>query len=179
MPRPPADDEAQADDEARAFGEAMRGTRPLDDGPRRVSGSPRPATARRPAESPSTVALLRVETQGDAISGRAPDVSAALLRALRKGEHRPEARLDLHGLTRDEALRAAETFVQRSRGERHRTVLIIHGRGNGSEAGEPVLRPALQAWLGSAAAARAGVMAFAPAPPRAGGTGATLILLRR
>jgi DNA-nicking Smr family endonuclease len=42
-----------------------------------------------------------------------------------------------------------------------------------------VLRPALHAWLGGAAATRAGVMAFAPAPARWGGSGATLILLRR
>ncbi|MES1165202.1 MAG: Smr/MutS family protein [Verrucomicrobiota bacterium] len=42
-----------------------------------------------------------------------------------------------------------------------------------------MLRPALHAWLGGAAATRAGVMAFAPAPPRWGGAGATLILLRR
>lgn len=192
MPRSPSDDEARADeearadDEARAFGEAMRGTRPLDDGPRRVSGSlrpasglPRPARGRRAAEPPSTVAPLVVETQGEAVSGRAPDVSAALLRALRRGEHRPEARLNLHGLTRTEALRAAEELVQRSRSEGRRVVLVIHGRGHGSEGGEAVLRPALQAWLGTAAAARAGVMAFAPAPSRDGGTGATVILVRR
>jgi DNA-nicking Smr family endonuclease len=179
MPKSPSDDDARADDEARAFGEAMRGARPLDHGPRRVTGSPRPASARRVVEPPSDVAPLVIETVGDAVSGRASDVSAALLRALRRGEHRPEARLDLHGLTRDEALRAAEQLVQRSRGEGRRVMLVIHGRGHGSEGGEAVLRPALQAWLGTAAAARAGVMAFAPAPPRDGGTGATLILVRR
>ena len=120
-----------------------------------------------------------VERVGDAVAGRAADVSAEVLRALRRGDHRPEARLDLHGQTREEALRAVERFVLRSRAEGHRAVLVIHGRGQNSEAGEPVLRPALQEWLASAAAARAGVMAFAPAPPRAGGTGATVVLLRR
>jgi DNA-nicking Smr family endonuclease len=115
----------------------------------------------------------------DGASGRAPDVSVTLLRALRRGEPRPEARLDLHGRKRDEALRAAEAFVQRARGEGRRAVLVIHGRGNGSDGGEAVLRPALLGWLGSAAAARAGVMAFAPPPARDGGVGATLILLRR
>jgi DNA-nicking Smr family endonuclease len=106
-------------------------------------------------------------------------VSVEVLRALRRGEHRPQARLDLHGQTREEALRAAERFVLRSRADGLRVVLVIHGRGQNSEAGEPVLRPALQEWLANAAAARAGVMAFAPAPARAGGTGATLVLLRR
>jgi DNA-nicking Smr family endonuclease len=179
MPRSPSDDEAPAgDDEARAFGEAMRGARPLDDGPRRVNGAPQPAGRRR-AAAPMANAAPPMETGDDGLSGRAPDVSVALLRALRRGEPRPQARLDLHGRKRDEALRATETFVQRARGEGRRAVLVIHGRGNGSEAGAPVLRPALQAWLGSAAAARAGVMAFAPATARDGGAGATLILLRR
>ncbi|HLK88608.1 MAG TPA: Smr/MutS family protein [Polyangia bacterium] len=116
---------------------------------------------------------------GDAAAGRARDVSATVLRALRKGEPAPGARLDLHGRKRDEALRAVESFLSRARGEGHRAVLVIHGRGQNSEDGAPVLRPALAAWLAGAAAARVGVMAFAPAPPRSGGTGATLILLRR
>jgi DNA-nicking Smr family endonuclease len=172
MPRSP-------DDEARAFGEAMRGVHPLDDGPRRVNGPARPTGVRRAVDRPPSAALPAIETADDGASGRAPDVSAALLRALRKGEPRPEARLDLHGRKRDEALRAAEAFLQCARGEGRRAVLVIHGRGNGSAAGEPVLRPALHAWLGTAAAARAGAMAFASAPPRDGGSGATLILLRR
>jgi DNA-nicking Smr family endonuclease len=106
-------------------------------------------------------------------------VSAEMLRGLRRGDHRPEARLDLHGQTRDESLRAVERFLLRARADGHRTVLVIHGRGQNSEAGESVLRPALHEWLASAASARAGVMAFATASPRAGGTGATVVLLRR
>jgi DNA-nicking Smr family endonuclease len=180
MPKspPPRDD-----DEARAFEEAMRGARRIEGGARRVTGSPavgraspkaRAVPAARGAGPP-----FAVERVGDAVAGRAADVSAEVRRALRRGDHRPEARLDLHGQTREEALRAVERFVLRSRAEGHRAVLVIHGRGQNSEAGEPVLRPALQEWLASAAAARAGVMAFAPAPPRAGGTGATVVLLRR
>ena len=180
MPKspPPRDD-----DEARAFEEAMRGARRIEGGARRVTGSPSAAGA-----SPKSRAVpaprgnrpsFEVERVGDAVAGRATDVSAEVLRALRRGDHRPEARLDLHGQTREEALRAVERFLLRSRADGHRAVLVIHGRGQNSEAGEPVLRPALHEWLASAAAARAGVMAFAPAPPRAGGTGATVVLLRR
>ena len=58
-------------------------------------------------------------------------------------------------------------------------MLVIHGRGQNSEGGTAVLRPALAEWLAGAAAARVGVMAFAPAPARAGGVGATVVLLRR
>ena len=173
------------DDEARAFALAVEGTRRLDGGARRVSGPPaspsrKPASRALPAPAaPGTGAPFEIETLGDGVAGRAAGVSAAVLRALRRGEHLPEARLDLHGQTRDGALRAAERFLLRARAEGRRTVLVIHGRGRNSEAGAPVLRPALQEWLSGAAAARAGVMAFAPAPPRAGGAGATLVLLRR
>ena len=182
MPKspPPRDD-----DEARAFEEAMRGARRIEGGARRVTGSPA-AGAQAASSKARAVTVPRgsrapfeVERVGDAVAGRAADVSAEVLRALRRGDHRPEARLDLHGQTREEALRAVERFVLRSRAEGHRAVLVIHGRGQNSEAGEPVLRPALQEWLAGAAAARAGVMAFAPAPARAGGTGATVVLLRR
>jgi DNA-nicking Smr family endonuclease len=181
MPKsPPPSDE----DDARAFAEAMRGARRIEGGARRVTGTPTdapPAASARARAVPRRGggAPFETETIGEAVAGRAIDVSAEVLRGLRRGEHRPEARLDLHGQTREESLRAVERFLLRSRGDGHRTVLVIHGRGQNSEAGEPVLRPALYEWLASAAAARAGVMAFAPAPPRAGGTGATVVLLRR
>jgi DNA-nicking Smr family endonuclease len=175
---PGADD----DDDARAFEEATRGARPLEQGRRRLSGPAAPPRRRDVAgQSAPTAppAPFMIESLGEAVAGRARDVSAAVLRALRRGEPPPGARLDLHGRTRGEALRAVESFLSRARGEGHRAVLVIHGRGQNSEDGAPVLRPALAEWLAGAAAARAGVMAFAPAPPRAGGAGATVILLRR
>ncbi|HTB58423.1 MAG TPA: Smr/MutS family protein [Polyangia bacterium] len=183
MPKsPPPRDQ----DDARAFEEAMRGARRLEGGARRVTGvggaGSRSASGKAAVGSAprgSGGAPFEIEAVGEAVAGRAADVSAEVLRALRRGDHRPEGRLDLHGRTREEALRAVERFVVRSRAEGRRAVLVIHGRGQNSEAGEPVLRPALQEWLAGPAAARAGVMAFAPAPPRAGGTGATVVLLRR
>lgn len=171
------------EDEARAFREAMSGVRPLA-GPRRVvgqgaAGAPRPGAARRPQSPRPTGAASAVAVQGDGASGRAPGVSARELRALRTGDRRPEARLDLHGMTRDEALLAVERFVQQCRRGGLRAVLVIHGRGLNSDGSGPVLRPALAGWLAGVAATRTGVMAFAPAPARWGGSGATLILLRR
>jgi len=160
----------------------MSGARPLPGGPRRIVGPGsrpvppprRPVALARP-RPPEISARLPVEPA----AGRAPDVSARELRALRSGDRRTEARLDLHGMTRDEALHALERFVDRSRAGGLRAVLIIHGRGLNSDGGDPVLRPAVLAWLGGGAATRAGVMAFSPAPQRAGGTGATVVLLRR
>jgi DNA-nicking Smr family endonuclease len=170
-------------DDARAFEEAMRGARALPAGPRRLVGAPaapRPRQAPPPGPSrPREPPPRPVQLAGDGASGRAVDVSARELRRLRSGQRRPEARLDLHGMARDQALDAVERFLRQCRGGGFRAVIVIHGRGLNSEAGAPVLRPALHAWLGGAAGTRAGVMAFAPAPARWGGAGATLVLLRR
>jgi DNA-nicking Smr family endonuclease len=120
-----------------------------------------------------------IEESSDTIAGRAPDVSLKLLRELRNGELPIQARLDLHGRLRDEAVRGVERFVAAARARAAKVALVIHGRGHNSDAGGPVLRPAVWQWLSSPAAARAGVLAFTSARPRDGGPGATLILLRR
>lgn len=169
------------DDEEAAFAEAMRGVRPISKGGGRAieaaePGRPRSAP-RRTAERAAAGCI--VERSADAIAGRAPDLAAKSLRELRAGRRPIEGELDLHGRTRAEAIRALERFVGTTRARGRRIVLVVHGRGRGSEAGDPVLRPAVWAWLESPAAAALGVMAFATAPPPLGGAGATLVLLRR
>ncbi len=120
-----------------------------------------------------------VEESGETITGRAPDVSVKILRALRNGDPPVQARLDLHGRLRDEAVRGVERFVAAARARGAKVALVIHGRGHNSEGGGAVLRPAVWQWLASPAAARAGVMAFSSARPQDGGAGATVLLLRR
>jgi DNA-nicking Smr family endonuclease len=122
-----------------------------------------------------------VERVGDTISGRATDVSAKLLRELRRGRRAIEARVDLHGRAREPALRALERCILGTRARGGRVALVIHGRGRGSPDGDPVLRPAVWEWLQSAAAHRSGVMAFASERPGDGGSGsgATVVWLRR
>ena len=168
-------------DDDDAFAEAVRGARPLGLRDARVT-APRPAIVepRRQRHATATPpAAFLVEQTGDEIAGRAADVSLKLLRELRAGAHAVDARLDVHGRGRAEALRALESFVAGGRARGARTLLVIHGRGHGSDAGGPVLRPAIWEWLASAAAERCGVMAFVTARPRDGGAGATIVLLRR
>src|SRR5262245_3764310 len=172
-------DDDDSDDEGAAFAEAMRGAHPLAPGRERVTGSMPAATPRRTPTAAPAVALFIVEQTGDSIAGRARDVAAKVLRELRGGAHAVDARLDVHGRARAAALRALERFVVAARSRGARGLLVIHGRGHGSDAGGPVLRPAVWAWLASAAAEQCGVMAFASARPRDGGDGATMIWLRR
>jgi DNA-nicking Smr family endonuclease len=53
-------------------------------------------------------------------------------------------------------------------------VRVIHGKGLGSRNREPVLKAKVAGWL----AQREAVLAFCEAPPRDGGSGAVLVLLR-
>jgi DNA-nicking Smr family endonuclease len=167
-----------SDEDADAFAEAMRGARPLG-GPRdtRADAPPTRRPGKRmpvPAASP-----FIVERTDENIAGRAADVGPPVVRALRAGDPPVDARLDLHGRAAADAAHALERFLVAARSRAARVALVIHGRGQGSESGAPVVRPAVWDWLASPAAARAGVKAFSSAAPREGGVGATLVLLRR
>jgi DNA-nicking Smr family endonuclease len=52
---------------------------------------------------------------------------------------KPDAELDIHGLTRDEAWKALEIFFNDSKRNGLEKILIIHGKGNHST-GEAVLK---------------------------------------
>jgi DNA-nicking Smr family endonuclease len=121
--------------------------------------------------------VKRFESGDTPGSGRAEDVSRAILAKLRRGAHTPEREVDLHRLDARAARRRLESELAAAVRAGERCVLVIHGRGLHSEAGA-VLRDALPVWLAAAPLADR-VMAFAPAPRDRGGSGATLVLLRR
>jgi DNA-nicking Smr family endonuclease len=64
------------------------------------------------------------------------------------------------------------------RGQRERTVLVIHGKGEHSPMGIGVLRGEIAAWLSQGPSSEH-VAAFATARESDGGAGAVYILLRR
>ena len=107
----------------------------------------------------------------------APGLDRRSVERLRGGELRIEARLDLHGMTQGEAHRALGDFVAHAHRAGLRCVLVITGKG-GRGSGDGVLRAAVPRWLNEAPN-RAALLAFAPAQPRDGGTGALYLLLRR
>jgi len=97
------------------------------------------------------------------------------MRMLRRGTIRLDYELDLHGLTRDEALEALTAFVSGAYKRGQQAVLVITGRGNNSP-GEPVLQSAVADWLRNAG--RGMVAEFAVAPRQHGGNGAVVVFLR-
>ena len=97
------------------------------------------------------------------------------LRQLKRGVISVDYQLDLHGLTRDEALAELQRFLRTARAKGQTAVLVITGKGNHSTT-EPVLQQAVTAWLRDAG--RELVVEFAPAPREMGGSGAFVVFLR-
>lgn len=111
----------------------------------------------------------------DGVDGWASGFDRRELRALRRGAVEPELEVDLHGLVRADARRALRALLREAVETGARCVLVVHGRGNRSEAG-PVLRASLADWLAEEPHGPR-VLAFAAAADRRGG--ATYVLLRR
>lgn len=97
------------------------------------------------------------------------------LRQLKSGQMRIGLELDLHGLTREEALESLEHFIASARRREQRAVLVITGKGNNSP-GEPVLQGAVISWLRERG--KGMVAEFAPAPRELGGSGALVVFLK-
>jgi DNA-nicking Smr family endonuclease len=97
------------------------------------------------------------------------------LRQLKRGAVRIDFQLDLHGLTKDEALKSLAAFVSGAYNRGQKAVLIITGKGNRSP-GEPVLQGAVTSWLREKG--KGMVAEFAPAPRDMGGSGALVVFLK-
>lgn len=97
------------------------------------------------------------------------------LRMLKRGVIRLDRQLDLHGLTRDEALSALGRFLHSARVAGEKAVLVITGKGVHSSEG-PVLNQAVAAWL--LEQGKGSVSEYAPAPREMGGSGAFVVFLR-
>jgi DNA-nicking Smr family endonuclease len=150
---------------------------PLDSG-RGPAPAPPPRRARPPDPDAEAEAELAELVTGAGSATEPATLDRRLTRRLRSGDYPIEADLDLHGKSRDEAERALDAFIATGQAAGRRCVRVVHGRGLNSGDAGPVLGKAVHHHLTAGRAARA-VLAFALAPPHAGGDGATLILLRK
>lgn len=125
------------------------------------------------------IGRLKLDTQfTDSIpdEGELQPLAGNRLRQVKRGVVSVDHQLDLHGLTREEALAALPRFLQSARRKGQQAVLVITGKGNHS-AEEPVLHQAVASWLRDAG--REMVLEFAPAPREMGGSGAYVVFLRQ
>lgn len=142
----------------------VHATRP--DAPARVA-SPRPA----PPPPKPVVSDLDEAIDGGYV---APGVDRRELRKLRRGDHAPVRRLDLHGLSGAAAVARTKAFIESARAT-CRCVAIVHGRGLRSTDNVAILKPRVRECLQK----HPGVLAFADAPRHDGGDGAVYVLLKK
>lgn len=109
----------------------------------------------------------------EALSFKRRHIGPDVLVRLRRGQWAIQAQVDLHGLRRDEARQALQSFLRLARRQGHRCVRVIHGKGLGSPGKTPVLKSKVRAWLVQSQA----VLAFVQARASQGGHGAVVVLL--
>jgi DNA-nicking Smr family endonuclease len=121
---------------------------------------------------------------GEHVRGAAPGLDRRTQLRLQRGQIPIEARIDLHGMTREKAHAGLNAFLARQTALGRRCVLVITGKGRpqpewGSQEREiGVIRRTLPDWLRDHPN-RDRVLAFATAQPQDGGSGAWYVLLRR
>jgi DNA-nicking Smr family endonuclease len=100
-------------------------------------------------------------------------LNSKLRRRIKNGNIAIDASLDLHGYREADAKRELSGFLREAIARQCQFVLVIHGKGFRSES-EAVLRPMVQDQL----LQHPDVLAFCPAQPVDGGSGATYVYLR-
>ena len=152
-------------------------TAPVPEAARAEIPAPEPPRRRAPAQP---IALPRLSTAS------APGLDARSAERLKRGQLPIEARLDLHGMTQEDAHAALDHFIGEAYATGKRALLIITGKGlKPREPAHPwdhstggVLKAMTPRWLNEAPN-RARVLAITEAQPRHGGSGALYVLIRR
>lgn len=96
----------------------------------------------------------------------------------KQGEIKIEGRIDLHGMTLEQAYAALERFIIRSAEAGKRSLLVITGHGLRSETGRGIIREQTPIWLNEPHLRRY-ILAITQAEPKDGGAGALYVMLRR
>jgi len=192
-PQPVVTSSASVEEDAGLFIQAMGGVRRLDASqqitaaavrekkPSRAAAVPVRREEADPAEREAFTQALEQLKLDVVFADKFPEddelkpLGANRLRQMKRGVIRVDRQLDLHGLTRDEALEALPPFLRNARVHGEKAVLVITGKGINSP-GEPVLQQAVAAWLRDAG--KEFVVEFAPAPREMGGSGALVLFLR-
>lgn len=166
------DDNDEDDD---AFRAAMHDVAPIADGrpaPYRKRRRPQPLNLPVGDEAQDDLADLAIETP-EFLEFRRPGIQHRVFQDLQRGVIEAQGTLDLHGMRVHEARPALLRFLAHSLARGRRCVRIIHGKGRGSGAQQPVLKQKTNQWLQQ----REEVLAFVTAPRWDGGTGAVYVLL--
>lgn len=88
-----------------------------------------------------------------------------------------EARLDMHGMTQEEALRELTSFINRAYSNGKRCVIVITGKGTFGKS-KAVLKKSFPKWI-NYPDIRPKILSFSPANKKDGGSGAFYVFLKR
>ncbi|MFD1795087.1 DNA mismatch repair protein MutS [Paracoccus aurantiacus] len=157
----------------------------------RKSSSPKPRLELPPGLSkPGNTARLpsvgysRAPSPAEALATHPLRMDQKTHRQMTRGKLRPEARLDLHGMTLAQAGPELANFILSCHARGFRLLLVITGKGSRAADEGPLptrpgaLRHQVPHWLHSAPLSRV-VQQVVPAHLRHGGTGAYYVYLRR
>lgn len=138
-----------------------------------------PSVVLEPEKTPPKPAALQPATAQIAEKPRhaVHPLDRPTLEKLAKGRTPIEGRVDLHGMTQDEAYSLLYSFLHRAHAGCVRYVLVITGKGF-SSGGDGILRRSVPAWL-STPAFRPLVSSHDHAARHHGGSGALYVRLRR
>ncbi|MCQ8896060.1 Smr/MutS family protein [Limnobacter humi] len=171
-------------EEAQLFQRQVQDVTPLPNSNRKVHDPNKPPPIARQRELDDAHVLQEsisddmdverfLETD-DKLSYRRNGIGLEALKRLRSGKWVIQAQIDLHGYRTEEAREAVGEFLRTCVKHDVRCVRIIHGKGLGSVGKEPVLKDKVKRWL----VQKDEVLAFCQAPPRDGGAGALLVILK-
>ena len=113
----------------------------------------------------------------DVLAFKRGGVQDGVYRKFRLGKYPVEGRLDLHRMTVTQAKREVESFIQEAIAGDHRTILILHGKGdrNPDPKRQAVLKSYLAKWLKEINS----VLAYHSALQQHGGRGAVYVMLKK
>ena len=138
-----------------------------------------PSTSRRSTEAPPLLAPdITQKPLPELEIGDNSQVDRRTAESLCRGKMPIEARLDLHGYTRQQAYDALIPFILSAYEQQKRCVLVITGKGGRDALGKGILQQVVPEWL-NVPAIRPAILMTTPAQPKDGGEGALYILLRR
>ena len=130
------------------------------------------------APKPGPVPLLLPKIVTKPKTTKSPEaIDDPIQRRIAKGKVAIEARIDLHGMTQDQAHGLLLSFIHRAAQRHLRTVLVITGKGRSAKS-EGVLKRAVPHWLSQPAFALY-VSGYADAAQSHGGQGALYVRLRK
>ncbi len=168
-------------DDEELFSKAMGVVRPIASSDKIKVEKPRPKQLQREIHRKPLIEKSPAATHSAPESTEEPwtlinsGVSREKLRQLAAGKPPLGLEIDLHGMTRNEALSELERLFEKAISGKIRVISVIHGRGLHSQ-GKPILKEATYQWLGSGPFASQ-ILAVIPKPYTGGGS--CLILLRR